>query len=109
MLKLILLLISRHQSELVMNVRLPLLNARDHWYPIILQLHRFMVSVSRVAVNHDGRSGSAPDPLVWDQGSNRNQRKTNIRVNVDLALPGLPGFLNGSWLQVDGGCFTGAD
>ena len=98
----------RHQSELVMNVGRALLNARDHWYPFILQLHRFMVAVSRVAVNLDWRGDSAPDPLVWDQRSKRKQRETDIRVNVDLAsLPGPPGFLNGLWVQVDDGCITG--
>ena len=44
----------RHQLELVMDDRRALLNARAHWYPIIQQLHRFMIAVSRVAVNHDG-------------------------------------------------------
>ena len=43
-----------------------LLQARTHWYPIMQQLHRFMIAVSRVAVNHDGKGGSAPDLLVWD-------------------------------------------
>ena len=54
MLVLMLLLIwdRRHQSESVMDPGRALLN---HWYPIILQLHRFMVAVSGVAVNHDGR------------------------------------------------------
>ena len=52
-----------------------LLNARNRWYPIMLQLHRFMVAISRVAVNHDGEGGSALDPLVWDQGSRKKQRK----------------------------------
>ena len=95
---------SRHQSELVMDVRRALLNARNHWYLIVQQLHRFMVAVSRVAVNHDG---FRPDPFVWDQGSKRKQRKTDIRVNVDLAsLPGPPVFLNGPGVQVDGGCIT---
>ena len=42
----------RHQSELVMDTRRALLNTRNHWYPIILQLYRFMVAVSGVAVNH---------------------------------------------------------
>ena len=79
----------RHQPELVMDVRRALLTARDHWYLIVQQLQRFMIAVAGVAVNHDGRSGSAPDPLVWDQGSKRKQRKNDIRVNVDLAsLPG---------------------
>ena len=34
----------RHQLEQVMDVRRALLNASDSWYPIILQLHRFMVA-----------------------------------------------------------------
>ena len=37
----------RHQLERVMDVRRALLNARDYWYPIVLQLRRFMVAVSR--------------------------------------------------------------
>ena len=61
----------------------------------MLQLHRFLIAVARVTVNHDGRGGSAPDPLVWDQGGQRKKRRTDIRVNVDL-----PGFLDGPWMQV---------
>ena len=84
-----------------------MLNESDHWYPHRILHHRFMIAVSRVADFHDGRRGSAPDPLVWDQGS---KRKTDIRVNVDLAsLPGPPGFLKGPWIQVHCGCITGAD
>ena len=50
------------------------------------------------------------DPLVWDQGSKKKQRRTDIRVNVDLAsLPGPLGFLSGPWVQVHGGCITGSD
>ena len=62
-----------------------------------------MIAVSRVAVNHDGKGGFAPDPLVWDHGGRRKVRRTDIRVKVDLAsLPGPRAFLNGP------GCrFTG--
>ena len=75
-----------------------------------LDLHRFMIAVARVSVNHDGKGGTAPDPLVWDQGSRPKVRKLAIRINVDLAsLPGPPGFLNNSWIQVDAGHITGAD
>ena len=73
-------------------------------------LHRFMIAIARVSVNHDGKGGTAPDPLVWDQGSKPKVRKLAIRVNVDLAsLPGPPGFLNNSWIQVDAGRITGID
>ena len=63
--------------------------------------YRFMIAVSRVTVNHDGRGGTAPDPLVWDQGSWRKHRKVDIRVTIDLAsLPGPLGFLHGPWAEV---------
>ena len=73
-----------------------------------------MIAVSRVTVNHDGRGGTAPDHLVWHQGSKKKQRKVDIGVdigvNIDLAsLPGPPGFLHGPWVQVHGGCISGAD
>ena len=69
-----------------------------------------MIAVARVSVNHDGRGGTAPDPLVWDQGSRPKVRTLAIRVNVDLAsLPGRPGFLNNSWIQVDAGHIAGDD
>ena len=100
----------RHQTEMLIDARRKLLQARSYWYPIMTDLHRFMIAVARVSVNHDGKGGSAPDPLVWDQGSKPKARKLAIRVNVDLAsLPGPPGFLGGPWIQVDGGCVSGAD
>ena len=73
-------------------------------------LHRFMIAIAQVSVNHDGKGGTAPDPLVWDQGSRAKVRKLAIRVNVDLAsIPGPPGFLNNDWVQVDAGHITSAD
>ena len=58
----------RHQSELLMDARRILLKVRNHWYPIMLQLHRFIIAVARVTVNHGGRGGNALDPIVWDHG-----------------------------------------
>ena len=75
----------RHHSELVMDTRRALLDPRNLRYPVILQLQRYMVAVSGVAVDHDGRGGSAPDPLVWGHGKSK-QRKADTRVNVDLPL-----------------------
>ena len=100
----------RHQSEILINARRKLLQARSYWYPIMTDLHRFMIAIARVSVNHDGEGGTAPDPLVWDQGSRPKVRKLHVRVNVDLAsLPGPPEFLHNSWIQVDAGHITGAD
>ena len=100
----------RHQSEVIINARRRLLKARSHWYPIMPDLHRFMIAVARVSVNHDGKGGTAPDPPVWDQVSRPEVRKLATGVNVDLAsLPGPRGFLNSSWVQVSAGRTTGAD
>ena len=100
----------RHQSEILINARRRLLQARSRWFPIMSDLHRFMIAVARVSVNHDGGSGTAPDPLVWDQGSRPKVRKLAIRVNVDLAsLPGRHGFLSSSWFQVAARRITAAD
>ena len=101
----------RHHSEVLINARRRLLQAGSYWYPIMTDLHRFMIAIARVSVNHDGKGGgTAPDPLVWDQGSRPKVRKLHIRVNVDLAsLPGPRGFLNSSWIQVDAGHITAAD
>ena len=40
---------------LLIDERRRLLKVRNHWYPVMQQLHRFMIAVSRVAANHDGR------------------------------------------------------
>ena len=99
----------RHQTKDVMEVRRALLNPREHWLPVMLQLHRYMVAVSWVSVNDD-RGGSATDPLVWDQGSRKKHRKDDTRVNVDVAtMLGPLGFLHGSWVQVYGRCIAGED
>ena len=83
----------RHHSEVLIYATRKLLQARSYWYPIMTDLHRFMIAIGRVSVNPDGKGGTAPDPLVWDQGSRPTVRKLAIRVNVDLAsLPGPPEF-----------------
>ena len=110
----LLILGRRHQSEVLIDARRRLLRVRSHWYPIMMDLHRFMIAVARVSVNHDGEGGTAPDPLVWDQGSRPKVRKLAVRVNVDLAsLSGPPVFFfkkkNNSWVQVSAGHITDAD
>ena len=45
----------RHQSEVLIDAGRRLLKDRSYWYPIMLDLHRFMIAVARVSVNHDGK------------------------------------------------------
>ena len=90
------------QHDDVITARRNLLRVRRLWYPIMLDLHRFMVAISRIEVNHDGSGGSAPDAMVWDEGGVAKIRTPTSRLIVDCAtLPGPPDFLGDSWRTLD--------
>ena len=59
----------RRVGNLVIDARRNLSGVCNRWYPVILDLHRFFFAVSRAVVNYDGGPGTAPDPLVWSDGS----------------------------------------
>ena len=50
------------------------------WYPVVLDLHRFFIAISRAVVNHDGRDGTAPDPLVWSAGARPKRRRLSHAI-----------------------------
>ena len=86
------------QQDDVITARRDLLRVRRHWYPIILDLHKIMVAISRNEVNHDGYGGTAPDAIVWDQGGLVKPRASSLRIILDHAnLPGPPGFFDSTW------------
>ena len=86
------------QHDDVITARRDLLRVRRLWYPIMLDLHRFMVAISRIEVNHDGIGGTAPDAMVWDKGGIVKTRAPSFRLIVDHAtLPGPPDFLSSTW------------
>ena len=59
----------RRVSDAVIDARRNLSGVCGRWYPVILDLHRFFIAISRAVVNHDGRDGTAPDPMVWAAGA----------------------------------------
>ena len=82
----------------VITARRDLLRVRRFWYSIIFDLHRFMVAISRIEVNHDGFGGTAPDAMVWDKDGIVKTRAPSFRLIVDHAtLPGPPGFWGSTW------------
>ena len=82
------------QNDEVTAARRNLLRVRSSWYPIMLDLHRFMVAISRIEVNHDGSGSTAPDAMVWDKGGIIKARAPPSRLIVDCAfLPGPPRLL----------------
>ena len=86
------------QQDAVITARRDLLRVRRFWYPIILDLHKIMVAISRIEVNHGGFGGTAPDAMVWDKGGIVKTRAPSFRLIIDHAtLPGPPGFLSCTW------------
>ena len=74
-----------HQSEAAMDTRRSLLKVRTHCYPIMLQLHRFMVAVSRVSVNHDDWVGARPlTPWSGIKGAGRSSARLILRLILIL-------------------------
>ena len=80
----------RHQSEVLIDARRRLLKARSYWFPDIHDVHRFMITVAGVSVNRDGRGGTAPGPLVSDDGGRPKARKMILEsmsiLHLHLAL-----------------------
>ena len=65
------------------------------WYPVLLDLHRFFIAISRAVVNHDGFGGTAPDPMVWSAGSLPKRRRI-VHAVRNLAMP--PALWLGEWV-----------
>ena len=90
------------QQDDVTTARRDLLRVRGLWYPIMLDLHRFMVAISRIEVNHDGFGGTALDAMVWDKDGIVKTRAPSFRLIVDHAtLPGPPEFLSSTWCTLN--------
>ena len=65
----------RKVGNAVIDARRNLSWVCGRWYPVILDLHRFFIAISRAVVNHDGGGGTAPDPLVCSAGALPKRRR----------------------------------
>ena len=89
---------SRRQLVAGTDLRRALTEARRSWYPIMVDLCRFMFfmfCVSRVAGNDDGSGGTALVCTVWYQSAHGKARR---RVRVVVGDAAMLGVL-GSFLQ----------
>ena len=90
----------RRVGHAVIDARRNLSGVCGHWYPVILDLHRFLIAISRAVVNHDGKDGTAPDPLVWSAGAHPKRRRLIHAVRNQAFLPGPPGIWDGGWVNI---------
>ena len=92
----------RGVGHVVIDARVNLSGVCGRWYPVLLDLHRFFIAIFRTVVNHDGREGTAPDPLVWSAGARPKRRRLvhAVRDRDRAFLPGPPGIWESEWLNV---------
>ena len=99
----------RRVSHAVIDARRNLSGVCNCWYPVLLDLHRFFIAVSRAVVNHDGGPGTAPDPLVWSAGAIPKRRRLVHAVRDRAFLPGPPGLLDSDWVNIPASAISDAD
>ena len=88
----------RRVGPLVIDARRNLSGVCGHWYPVVLDLHRFFIAIARAVVNHDGWGGVAPDPLVWSAGARPKRRRPLCAVRDRAFWPGPPGIWDSEWV-----------
>ena len=90
----------RRVSPAVIDARRNFSAVCGRWYPIVLDLHRFFIAISRAVVNHDGGPGTAPDPLVWSAGALPKRRRLVHAVRDRAFLPRPLGIWHSEWFQL---------
>ena len=95
----------RRVGNAVIDARRNLSEVCNRWYPVLLDLHRFFIAVSRAVVNHDGGPGSVPDPLVRSAGAIPKRRRLVHAVRDRAFLPGPPGLWDSDWVQYSCFCY----
>ena len=57
-------------------------------YPVVLELHRFFIAISRAVVNDDESAGTNLQPLVWSAGGPPKKRRIVHAVRIFAFWPG---------------------
>ena len=85
----------RRVGNAVIDARRNLSGVCGRSYPVILDFHRFFISISRAVVN-DGHDGTAPDPLLWSAGALSKRRRLvhAVRNRAFLPAPLVIGILS---------------
>ena len=99
----------RRVCPTVIDARRNLSGVCGRWYPVVLDLHRFFIAISRTVVNHDGLGGTAPDPLVWSAGAPCERRRLVHAVRDRAFLPGPPRIRRSEWYQVPAAIISDED
>ena len=99
----------RRVSHAVIDARRNFPGVCGRRYPVVLNLHRFFVAISRAVVNYDEGDGTPPDPLVWSVGALPKRRRL-VHVVRDLAMfSGPPASWASGWINVPASAVSAED
>ena len=87
-------------GNVVIDARRNLSKVCGRRYLVNLDLDRFFIAISRAVVNHYGRDGTAPDPLLLSAGALPKRRRLVHAVWDRAFLPGPPGIWDSDWVHV---------
>ena len=99
----------RRVGNAVIDARRNLSGVCGRRYPVLLDLHRFFIAISRAVVSHDGREGTAPDPMVWSAGALSKRRRLVHAVRDQAFLPGPPGIGDSEWVNIPASAICAED
>ena len=83
--------------------------ACTRWYPVVCDLHRFLIAIARAVLNGDGLAGTSLRPVVWAAAANPKRRRVEPVVRNFAWLPGPPELCAAWRFQVPGVCLDEAD
>ena len=99
----------RRVGNAVIDARRNLSGGCGRWYPVLLDLHRYFIAISRAVVNHDGNDGTAPDPLVWSVCALPERRRLVHAVRDRAILPGPPDIWDSERINVPASAISAED
>ena len=99
----------RRVGNAVIDARRNLSGVCGRWYPVILDFHRFFITISRAVVDNDGNDGTAPDPLIWSAGAIRKRRRLVHAFRDRALLPGPPPIWESEWVNVPASAISAYD
>ena len=99
----------RRVGNAVIDARRDLSGVCGRWYPVLVDLHRFIIAISRAVVNHDGCGSTAPDPLAWSADALSKRRRLVHAVRDRAFLPGPPGIWDSGWVNVPSSALCAED
>ena len=88
----------RRVGPAIIDARRNLSGVCGRWYPVLLDLHRLFIAISRAVVFHDEFGGTAPDPMVWPAGSLPKRRRIVHAVRNFAMLPSPLALWIGEWV-----------